>query len=282
MANQPTLLLTGATGFLGRALRKRLQQEFHLVLQGRSSCPPGGVQADLAKPGEVERLVKDVNPDMVLHAAAARDPDQCEGDVQGTEALNRDVPARFAACLPSTARMLHISTDYVFDGKQAPYSEEEPVSPVNVYGRTKAEAEPAVLAHPGGCVLRIPVLVGEGPGFVQQMLEDLHADEPRVIDNVLIRHPAWIADVADVCAWILSTGQTGLWQASSEQGDTRYQLTCRVGAALGLPTGHLQPSEDVIPRKAERPFNSKLSPRKLLEAGGPACREIEEVVQLLV
>ena len=119
--------------------------------------------------------------------------------------INRDVPARFAACLPSDARLIHISTDYVFDGKHAPYSEEDEVCPVNVYGRTKAEAEPRVLAHPGGCVLRIPVLVGKGPGFLQQMLEELQAKEPRVIDDVLIRHPAWVQDIAQVCAWLIAT-----------------------------------------------------------------------------
>jgi dTDP-4-dehydrorhamnose reductase len=229
--------------------------------------------------GEVEKLLKTVKPDVVIHTVAAREPDPCEEDVTGAERINRDLPARISAALPDSSHLLHISTDYVFDGQQAPYSEEDPVCPLNVYGRTKAEAEPFVLAHPRGAVLRIPVLVGEGPGFIQQMVDALKSERPQEIDHVLIRHPTWIRDVADVCAWILKTEAIGIWHASSENGGTRYELTQRVAAALNLLSDHLRPSDTVVPRTAERPFNSKLSPSKLLNAGGPACRELEDILR---
>lgn len=281
MTAKPTLLLTGATGFLGTAICQRLSGSVHLIPHGNRSCPPGGIQADLTAEGEVERVLKETGPDVVIHTAAAREPDVCEERVDFAERLNRDLPGRLAAALPESSRLIHISTDYVFDGKTPPYSEEDKVSPLNVYGRTKAEAEPLVLAHPGGTVLRIPVLVGEGPGFIQQMLDALNADDPDPIDDVLIRHPAWTVDIAEVCAWILEERVTGIWQASSEQGGTRYELNCRVANALGLSAEHLRPSSRIVPRKAERPLNSRLSPRKLLAAGGPACRELEDVVSAL-
>lgn len=281
MKTKPVCLLTGATGFLGSALAPRLEKETTLVPVGRSSCPEGGLQADLTVQGEVERLLDRVQPEVVVHTAALRDPDPCEEQVRETEKVNRDLPAWLAETIPDSCTLLHISTDYVFSGLEPPYSESDPVSPVNVYGRTKAEAEPFVLKHPLGMVLRVPVLIGEGEGFLQHMVDAVQSDEPQTLDNVLIRHPAWIGDIAEVCVWLLRNGTPGVWHASSEQGGTRYELTKRVGQVLGCSTDHLLPTDSVVPRKATRPHNSKLSPQKLLEAGGPACRELQEVVRLL-
>jgi dTDP-4-dehydrorhamnose reductase len=169
----------------------------------------------------------------------------------------------------------------VFSGKDPLYREEDPVSPVNEYGRTKAAAEAHVLTHPGGVVLRIPVLVGSGPGFLSQMVEALRSEQPQKIDDVLVRHPTWIQDVAEVCAWLIQQQAVGIWHTSSQQGGTRYELTRRVGRILNLPSDHLSPSTTVIPRTAPRPLNTGLSPAKLLGAGGPVCAELEEVVRAL-
>jgi dTDP-4-dehydrorhamnose reductase len=236
---------------------------------------------DLTAAGEVERLVQELQPDVVLHAAAIREPDRCEEFPEEARLLNTEVPARFVRSLPPSSQLIHISTDYVFDGRHPPYREEDAVAPVNEYGRTKVEAETHVLSHPRGTVLRIPVLVGEGPGFIEQMVAALRSGAPEEVDDVLVRHPTWTVDVAGVCAWLIQEGASGIWHASSEQGGTRYQLTKRVGEMLGLSSDHLTPSQQVLKRKAARPLNTKLSPRKLLQAGGPACRELEDTLSAL-
>jgi len=281
MKNRKKVLLTGATGFLGSALQPVLEKDFEVISLGNRSCPPGGIQSDLTQHGEVERLLESVTPDIVVHTAAIREPDLCEEDPQRAKEINTLLPARFAKLLPDHARLLHISTDYVFDGTRPPYREKDEVSPINIYGITKAEAEQYVLSHPGGIVLRIPVLIGAGPGFIQQMVEALENNESQEIDDVLIRHPTWIQDVAHISAWLLSTERTGIWHASSERGETRYGCTKRVAEVLGLSWDHLSPSKAVLPRKATRPLNSNLSPKKLLQAGGPRCRELDEIVRLL-
>ena len=281
MTHTCKILVTGATGFLGSAICRRLTGAQTFIPMGFSSCPPGGLQADLRQVGEVDRLVQELKPDVVVHAAAIREPDICEENPEEAALMNAKVPARFARALPESSRLIHISTDYVFNGQTPPYDEQDPACPVNEYGRTKAEAETAVLAHPGALVLRIPVLVGEGPGFIQQMLEALRDTSPREVDDVLIRHPTWTEDVAEVCAWLIQTERSGIWHASSERGDTRYELTRRVGRCLGMSSDHLIPSHTVIPRKATRPLNTELSPKKLLKAGGPACKELEDVLRAL-
>ena len=80
MTTRPSVLLTGATGTLGTAIHARLREDVDLILHARRSCPPGGVQVELTEEGEVERMVEELKPDIVLHTAAARNPDLCEED----------------------------------------------------------------------------------------------------------------------------------------------------------------------------------------------------------
>jgi len=101
-------------------------------------------------------------PAVVVHAAAERRPDVCERDPAAAEALNVDAVWTLArACARQGAAFLHISTDYLFDGTAAPYREDAAFSPLNAYGAQKARGELAArAAHPGACVLRVPVLFG--------------------------------------------------------------------------------------------------------------------------
>lgn len=244
---------------------------------------PGGVQADLREEESVASLLRQHPCDVLVQSAAYREPDFCEQHPAEAARLNRDAVGYLAKHLPADKVLVFISTDYVFSGKQPPYTEDSPTDPVNVYGRLKAEAEQLALRHPKALVLRIPVLVGPDPdsstrGFITQMADAVRSGKPQVIDHVLVRHPVWTADVARNLTWLLQNGKRGIWHVSSQQGGTRYELTLRVAAALGCSASHLQPSHDVIPRPAPRPLNSRLSPAKLLAAGGPGCLELEELL----
>ncbi len=169
-------LITGASGFLGAECMRRLGQVYEVTGAGFNHTSQALVAVDLRDRKSLRSLLERVAPDLVVHCAAYRQPDFCEQDPAEAARLNVEPVAVMAQTLPDNTRLLFISTDYVFNGEHPPYQEDHPTNPVNVYGRTKAEAEAMTLRHAGGLVLRIPVLIGAGPGFMAQMVAAVQSE----------------------------------------------------------------------------------------------------------
>ncbi len=154
------MLITGASGLLGANLFLELADRYEVIgvthtarlLHPRLDTR----QADLAAPGVARRLIRDVRPEVVVHCAAATDVEACERDPGLAHRLNAEMAQGVARAAAETgARLVHLSTDAVFDGADGPYREDHPPAPVNVYGKTKLAGEEAVCeAHPGALVLR--------------------------------------------------------------------------------------------------------------------------------
>lgn len=168
------ILITGSNGQLGHELRRVLQSETLLL----ANLP----EFDLLNT-EVEARVIDARPDVVIHAAAYTDVDGAEQDPAQTLAINADGTERVARGVArASARLLYISTDYVFDGlKGAPYLENDAPNPLNVYGRSKLEGERRALAHcPNTLVVRTAWLYGaHGKNFVKTIMR-LAAEQPEL------------------------------------------------------------------------------------------------------
>ena len=132
-------------------------------------------------------------------------------------------------------------------------------------------------------VVRIPVLVGPDPagvrGFLTQMIDDVRAGQPVTVDNVLVRCPTHIADVAATFRFLIERGSSGVWHCSSPFAGTRYALTLEVARALGLDAAHIQPSAGVIPRPARRPVDASLDASALRAAGFPGLRGLPELIR---
>lgn len=283
---KPTLLITGAAGFLGTALRREFAEFATIIPHTNTQKLPDGVQADLRDPEAVAALLAETNPDIVIHTAAYREPDFCEEHPAEAMRLNAEAVASIAKRLPASSKLVYVCTDYVFDGETPPFLETDEPSPVSIYGKSKLVGEEAALSHPNGTSVRVPVLIGtdtrgEVTGFIQQMVASVKSGEAEEVDNVLWRFPTWIDDVSRNIRFLIEGSHSGIWHVSSEHGGTRYQLTCEVADHLGLPHDHLTPSTAVIPRPAQRPMNSQLSPAKLLAAGGPGCAGLTDVLKQL-
>jgi dTDP-4-dehydrorhamnose reductase len=196
VGSDPRVLVTGAGGQVGRALRDRLPGA---VFLGRDDL-------DVRDPAAVEAAVRP--GDVVVHAAAMTDVDGCERDPAAAEAANAAGTANVAA---TGARVILISTDYVFDGaSQRPYREDDPTGPISAYGRTKLAAERAVLARPGNLVVRTAWVYGEGRNFIRSILAAERAGKPlRVVDDQRGR-PTWAADLAAALAHLLAAETTGI------------------------------------------------------------------------
>ncbi len=178
------LFLAGASGLVGGDVARVARRRGHEVVAvvGRFTGAIEGaartLRLDLADEAAVQRTVLDVFPDAIVNAAAVSEPAACDADPDGSRRLNVDLPAGLARLAHHLgARLVHLSSEQVFDGASAPYRREDPPSPINRYGRQKLEAERLVhgAAPESSVVLRLPLLAGNSPGGARSLHERLFA-----------------------------------------------------------------------------------------------------------
>lgn len=180
----PVLLLTGATGFIGRRLAGPLSKEWTVVRASRTAAGQGAADLDLAEADSIRRTFDAAAPRAVVHCGGMADPDVCERDPALARRVNVDAVKVLAGlCGASGARLVHFSTDLVFDGERGWYSEDDAPKPMGVYATGKLESEEAALSRaPGAAVLRVSSCYGRNlggrPSFVDSLREKLSKGEP--------------------------------------------------------------------------------------------------------
>lgn len=236
------VLVTGATGFLGPHATAGLRRRGHQVLT--SGGHGGDHPADLADPAARAALLSTTRPDLVLHLAARSRMGHCQQDPEGARRINAAVPEALARELGD--RLLHVSTDLVFDGRSAPYAADDPVGPLSAYGASKAEGEERVLAL-GGRVVRVPLLFGPDPrdqGATGMIRAGLRAGTPVMLYTNEYRTPLHARDAAEGLAdlLVLRSGPRLAHLAGPERV-SRWELGLRFCALQGLSAELLQAVE---------------------------------------
>ena len=205
------VLVTGASGLLGRQVMAELAAAGVPCLGLAHSRPgPGLVQLDLTDLAAARSFVLEHKPSHVIHAAAQRFPDKVEADFEAAKLLNVETSRTIAeACQEAGARMIYISTDYVFPGDHPPYFPDNPARPLNKYGETKLAGEGAVLgAAPGHLVLRVPVLYGGVTQLTESavtvLLEVVRRGAPATVSSYEVRCPSHTRDIARILRDLVS------------------------------------------------------------------------------
>lgn len=173
----PSLLLTGANGFIGRRLLSGLSGPWTVVSASRTASGPDTAVLDLAEPSSIARVFDAVRPDVVVHAGAVADPDTAERDPAYARKVNVDATRALARlCGGARSRLVFLSTDLVFDGAGSWYDEDAAPRPLSVYGKGKLEAEEAALTLcPGAVALRVSSCYGRPLGGRTCFVDHLHA-----------------------------------------------------------------------------------------------------------
>jgi dTDP-4-dehydrorhamnose reductase len=216
---------------------------------------------DITDAVEVTDLVGNLCPDVIIHAAANAKPDVCEEHKRlayDTNVIGTDNLIRAAERVQ--AFFVHASTDLVFGGEHSPYSEDDPLSPPNYYGLTKAAAEAAVLASDtGAAIVRTSIIYGPRMfahlnSFSDKIAESLRAGKPMTAftDQRRCPIPAW--NLTDVLLEIAERRLTGIYHAVCPESSTRYEFAVKVAEAFGLDTSLIRPATmDQVPAVAFRP-----------------------------
>jgi len=253
------LLVFGQTGQVARELARRMPAGVSATFLGRA-------EADLSAPDAVAAALAHHACDAVVNAAAWTAVDKAETEKAAALRVNGDSPAAMArACAAMDIPLLHVSTDYVFDGKgEAPFTPDHPTAPLNSYGRTKLAGEMAIRASGARhLILRTSwVVSAHGTNFVKTMLR-LGAERPQ-LNVVADQHgaPTPAADIADaliLSASALCDGAAGGTHHFAGTPDTTWADFARaIMAAAGLPCAINDIPSSAYPTPAARPMNSRL------------------------
>jgi dTDP-4-dehydrorhamnose reductase len=268
-------LITGASGMLGRDLQA--------ALAGREVTALGRADLDVTDAAAVAAAVR--GHDVVLNCAAYTKVDDAEPHEAEAYAANATGPANLAtACADLGARLVTISTDYVFDGRATtPYAEDLPRDPINAYGRTKAAGEELALeAHPEGTyVVRTAWLYGEhGPNFARTMLQlAASRDTWSVVDDQL-GQPTWTADLAaQLVAMLDADAPAGIYHGTNSGEATWFEFARAVLEDSGLDPERITPTDSsAFVRPAPRPSYSVLGHDAWAAAGLAPMRPWREAL----
>jgi len=261
------ILVTGSTGQLGFEVVSALSQSGHEVIALLRR------EMDFLSPEAVADRTKRYQADWVINCAAYTQVDRAESEVEQSFVINRDSAARLAGAVAGYGgQLLHVSTDFVFDGKQSrPYHEEDEAGPLSVYGRSKWEGEQAVrTALPEAIILRTAWVYGiRGHNFVKTILRVAREGKPlRVVDDQL-GSPTWARDIAGAIRALIQNRAKGTYHytnagSTSWHGFATAILAGATEAGFELKTTSVEPiPTSGYPTPARRPAYSVLDTRKI-------------------
>jgi S-adenosylmethionine synthetase len=267
------ILVTGASGLLGRAVYRACRQVPGWQVAGvayQRAQLHALDRLDLCDHQAVKEYLEARQPRILVHCAAERHPDQSESDPEGTLRLNVAATARLAKWAATTgAWLIYLSTDYVFDGVTPPYAPEAPTNPLNFYGRSKRDGELAVWAETAdACVLRVPILYGDveklSESAVTELARQLQAAHGAAlsIEDWATRYPTCVTDVAIVLRQMIQRrlqypAFRGTFHWSGTEAFTKYTMARVIADILGInvDTLHADPRQ---PAGAPRPKDCQL------------------------
>lgn len=268
------VLITGATGLLGRQVLRAFEEQAWTVRGlSFSRARPKCVKCDVFSEPALSEQFSDFRPDVVVHCVAERRPDRLEADRAYAMRINGDA-ARLIGdiCHKAGAWLMFLSTNYVFDGKAAPYAEDAVPCPVNVYGESKLMGEQAVSEScPDAAIIRVPLLYGPveyiAETSVTGLLETIRDSSAPQLDNWHERYPTNAEDLARVLEAMAAARDNSIdtvgpsdtsknyggifhWQANERQ--TKYSMAMAIADIAGIDSSSFA-NVDTAPRPGQAP-----------------------------
>ena len=267
------ILITGAFGQLGRALTHELEDDYLLLLTD-TVIPPNsnGLPLDITDRKLVKETLPALEPDLIVNLAAMTDVDGCESNPDKAWIVNSTSVQNlldFGQC-----PLIHISSDYVFDGKNGPYKESDETNPINVYGETKLESEELIWASgERHLVIRTNVVYDYEPttkaSFLKWVVESLQKNLEINVVTDQYNNPTWASSLAYVIKRCIELDVTGLVHWGDKDYLNRYEFAQQIADAFGLNKKLIKPiTSEALNQLALRPENGGVDSSLLSEAIG--------------
>jgi len=279
------ILITGCSGLLGSKIIKQGFEEFDCL--GTDIVTPNNINnyefhpLDVSDKDKTIELIKKLNPSAVIHAAALTNVDYCEEHPKEAYKINAKGTENIGlGCEEVGARLIYVSTDFVFDGEKGMYKETDPTNPVSVYGQTKLEGEKLIKnIDIDYCIARTSVLYGwhKNFNFVTWVIDELKNDN-RV--NVVIDQytsPTYADNLAEVLLTMVGKDIDGVFHTAGSEEIGRYEFAEKIADVFNLNKKLINPiTSDSLKQKAKRPRNSSLDVGKTEEKSGVHLMNIYE------
>jgi dTDP-4-dehydrorhamnose reductase len=270
------LLIIGASGLLGNKIVEFAKVRYE-VIPSHNTKPlhSNSIRLDITDDRQVSNLIKRLKPHTVIHTASETNVDRCELEKQRAWKINVEGTLNVAkACERVNAKLVYISTDYVFDGEKGYYREEDRPNPINHYGYTKLEGEKRVTSYLSNyLILRTSVLYGWHPwkrNFVTWVLSSLKQGREITVVDDHYNTPTLVDNLAEIIMEAVQNDLRGLYHASGSERINRYEFAKRIAELYGLDQSLIKPVKmrQLTVWVAKRPRDSSLNTdrmRKLLK-----------------
>ncbi|MEM2734819.1 MAG: dTDP-4-dehydrorhamnose reductase [Candidatus Bathyarchaeia archaeon] len=267
------ILITGSGGLLGSKIAELASGASHEVYAAyNQNRPKSGtpIRLDLRDLAAIERVVRGIGPDAIVHAAAMTDVDKCEQERDLALRINYEATSALAsAAREMGAFLVYVSTDYVFNGERGFYSEADEPDPVNFYGYTKLMGERAVEELAGAhCIVRASVIYGAAPAsgksnFALWLIDKLERGERASVLVDQYVSPTLNSSLARMILEAVERGLEGLYHMAGAERVSRYEFAAKLCAAFGFDPSLLKPARMAdMAWAARRPRDSSLDVSK--------------------
>ncbi len=251
------ILVVGAKGMLGQDLMALLGDRGHGIDIG---------EIDITSPESVLKVIGELKPEVVINCAAYTDVDGCENNIETAMAVNGEGVGYLAmACRDMGSLLVHLSTDYIFDGgKGTPYVEDDAPCPLSIYGESKLAGEMNAAFAPEHLIVRTQWLYGlHGKNFVETMLRlGAEKDELTVVDDQ-VGSPTWAIDLARAIVTLIDAGCRGTYHAANAEYCSWNEFAKAIFEEAGLNVTVRPMTTTELNRPARRPLYSTLACDKL-------------------
>lgn len=228
-------LLLGAAGLVGTHLRAALRDR-DVVMTSHRAQLPGSVALDLTDRAATTRVIHEARPDVIVVAAANAFVEECEREPVATRAINVDAVRNVAEAAPD-AMLVVFSSDYVFDGSAGSYAEDDPIAPINEYGRQKVALEAIARDRTEHLVCRVSGVYGWSAArtsFVSQLVDRLRSGQRMRVPSDQLITPTPAAELATAIVELIDRRARGTFHAAGPEILTRPEFAERAARAFGL------------------------------------------------
>jgi dTDP-4-dehydrorhamnose reductase len=263
------ILITGSNGLLGQKIVNQLSKTgipylaTSLGKNRNSKCSKINYsKLDITNPEEVDTVLSSFQPTHIINTAAVTNVDFCESNIELCQKVNVDaVESMFQLSINNNIHFIHLSTDFVFDGENGPYSENDLTNPLSVYAKSKDDSEKILLKshYKKWSILRTIIVYGEGENLSRSNIvlwaksALANGDELTIVDDQF-RSPTWADDLAWVCIQTSKLNAKGIYHISGPKTFSIYDLVCEISDFYGYDKNLIKPiKSNTLNQAAKRP-----------------------------